>query len=123
MLKSYKQVFSYLTLNLGFIFTSTSSATAEPVQCYLGNGGSYQVCDVQTVGPREYILTWPDGEKTAIVETTTNSGSWIEVRHVNSAGEVYGGGARYPVTHHEQGEWLCYHSQPSGSDIDFCVTP
>ncbi|NEQ27751.1 MAG: hypothetical protein F6K28_53890, partial [Microcoleus sp. SIO2G3] len=90
----------------------------------IGQTGSYQVCDVREVGASEYLLTWPDTDKTAIVETSTPSGSWIDVSHAHADGRVYGGGVRYPANHNEGegGDWLCYHRQPGGAgDIDFCI--
>ena len=99
-------------------------AKAGPIQCYIGQGGAYQVCDLKKTEPSMYMLTWPDGEKTAIIETQTPSGSWIKVAHIKPDETVYAGGVRYPRIHYEKGEWLCYHLQPGGlGDIDFCITP
>ena len=97
---------------------------AAPIQCYIGEAGAYQVCDFQEIEPSEYFLTWADGEKTAIIETQTPSGSWAKVAHINNDGNVYAAGARYPRIHYEKGEPLCYHPEPGGlGEIDFCITP
>jgi hypothetical protein len=97
---------------------------ASPIQCYVGQGEAYQVCDFKEIEPSTYLLTWSDGEKTAIIETKTPSGSWAKVAHARADGSVYAAGARYPRIHYEKGEWLCYHFQPGGlGDIDFCITP
>ncbi|ERN42531.1 hypothetical protein KR51_00008510 [Rubidibacter lacunae KORDI 51-2] len=117
-----KLLLGIATLGLGVAVPKP--AIAAPIQCYIDNDGSYQVCDLQTQGPSQFMLTWPDGERTAIVENQTQSGSWVEVRHINVQGQSYGGGVRYPKTHFEQGEWLCYHELPGGQgSIDFCLTP
>lgn len=69
MLTPQKKVFTYLGICSGFILTVATSTLAEPVQCYIGKGGTYQVCDLRTVEPQKYLLIWPDGDKTAIIET------------------------------------------------------
>lgn len=97
---------------------------ASPIQCYIGQGGAYQVCDFKEIKPSTYLITWSDGEKTGIVETRTPSGTWAKVVHAHADDEVYATGTRYPRIHRENGEWLCYHFQPGGlGKIDFCITP
>lgn len=124
MWQLHKKIFSYLLLTSGLSLSFATPVKADPVQCYIGKGGTYKVCDLQTVKPQHYLLVWPDGERTAIIETRTSSGSWIDVRHARANGDMYGGGTRYPATHYEQGKWLCYHRQPGKrGGIDFCITP
>ena len=115
-----KAVVLYMATLLGLIIPT--QAQAKPVQCYIGKDGSYQICDLRSIQYSNYLLIWPGGNRTAIIENTRPSGSWLDVRHAYANGTIYGGGTRYPVTHYEQGRWLCYHTQPGGGQIDFCIT-
>lgn len=117
-----KLIIAILASSLGL--ATQKPVKAVPVQCYVGQNEVFQVCDIKEIEPLMYLLTWSDGEKTAIVETQTPSGSWIKVAHIRTDDTVYAGGVRYPRTHYEEGEWLCYHMEPGGlGGIDFCITP
>lgn len=98
-------------------------AQAVPIQCYIGDGGSYQVCDLRKTGGSSYVVEWPDGDSTVITNYSNPSGEWADIEHINPDGVPYGGGTRYPSIHTEQGEWICYHKLPGGrGKIDFCIT-
>lgn len=113
-------LFPVLAASMGFLVSEV--AQAVPVQCYIGNGGSYQVCDLQQARD-SWVVEWPDGDSTVITNYSNASGEWADIQHVNNRGGVYGGGTRYPSMHYEQGEWLCYHKLPGGRGaIDFCIT-
>jgi hypothetical protein len=97
-------------------------AQAQPVQCYIHNGGSYHVCHLEKVDANAFVLVWQDGHKTAIVENRSQSGVWYDIAHANENGTVYGGGTRYSHTHYQDREWTCFHYQPGGrGKIDFCI--
>jgi len=112
-------------LALGFSASvcAPKAAQAAPIQCYIDNGGSYHVCDVKEVSSNKFILTWQDGEVTAIIEHRSPSGLWYEVAHARQNGDIYAGGTRYAHSHyHQQGEWTCFHHHPGGrGKIDFCI--
>ncbi len=97
---------------------------AVPIQCYIGKGGTYRICDIQRKGDSRYLIVWPDGEMTSVVLIWTPSGEYANVRHAYSNGTIYGGGTLYPQIHYNpQGKWLCLHRLPGGrGGIDFCVT-
>ncbi len=96
---------------------------AAPIQCYIGAGGSYQICDFEQKGYNFYLIEWPDGDRTGIQLKSNRSGEYAIVGHANERGRIYNNGTtRYPRFHQNNGEeWLCLHKTPKGK-IDFCIT-
>ncbi|NEO51914.1 MAG: hypothetical protein F6K54_01700 [Okeania sp. SIO3B5] len=96
---------------------------ASPIQCYIGKNKVYQICDMQKKGGSQFLITWPDTDKTLITLVSTQSGEYADILHARSNGDIYGRGTRYLKFHYEQGKWLCFHRKPGGQGgIDFCIT-
>lgn len=95
---------------------------AAPIQCYIGKSGAYRICDMQRKGESQYLIVWPDGDKTAVIVVSTPSGSYANVGHAYSNGRIYAKSTRYPRFHYKRGKWLCLHQKPGGrGKIDFCI--
>ena len=97
-------------------------AKAYPIECYVGQYANYQICDVQSPEDSFFVVSWSDGETTAIEERETSSGTWANVAHARPDETIYAAGVRYPRIHYNNGNWVCYHKDPAGLEaIDFCL--